>query len=170
MRFSRGVTWLAFAGVVTGGLVAVGSAGAQTANPNAVEAQANGKKAEKNAAGDIPVQSVSNRADRGVGVVSEGDIYDSVLNEDGSRTIRLGVAPKAVSEGKTGKRTKIVTDLVASADGYAAELAEPVRIGGSTDGADLVSVGKPGKQLRLGKPNSSGVDQDKAIRQSPLVA
>lgn len=162
MRFSRSITWLALAGFVAGGLVAVASADAQTANPKAVEAQGNGKKAEKNAAGDIAVQSVSNRADRGAGIVNEGDIYDSILNEDGSRTIRLGVAPKAFSDGKTGKRTKISTDLVPSGDGFAAELAEPVRIGGSTDSTDLVSVGKPGKQLRLGKPNSSGVDQDKS--------
>ena len=161
MRFSRGVTWLAFAGVMAGGLIAVGSAGAQTANPKAVEAQAKNNKPERNAAGNTPVQQVSNRADRGAGVVSEGDIYDSVLNEDGTRTIRLGVAPKSVSDGKTGKRTKISTDLIPSGDGFAAELAEPVRIGGSTDSADLVSVGKPGRQLRLGKPNSSGIDQDK---------
>ncbi len=107
--------------------------------------------------GDTVAQA-ANLALKGPGVVSSGDVFETVENPDGTKTMRLKVTPGSAPDGKGGRRARSA-EVVPSADGFEVAASEPVRFGGSTDKGDLVTVGSPGRQLRFGRPNSSGVEK-----------
>ena len=102
-------------------------------------------------------------------VVQADDRTEVVDNGDGTRTARIAVAPRSFDKGSG--RTPVDTGLSQKAGRFESNaVAEPVSIAGSSGAADLVTVGRAGRQVRIGRPNTSGVEDPVEAAKRPSVS
>jgi hypothetical protein len=108
------------------------------------------------------VKTVANASVSRKGSVERVDDRTEVIdNGDGTKTARIRVVPQSFA-GEKG-REAVDTELVESGGKLVSKAtASPISVALSSGSADLVVVGKPGKQLRIGRPNGSGLTNGKA--------
>lgn len=110
-------------------------------------------------AGDV--KTITNAAVSRPGSVERVDDRTEVIdNGDGTKTARIRVVPQSF-QGSKG-REAVDTELVESGGRLIAKsTAEPISVALSSGAVDLVVVGEPGKQIRVGRPNGSGLTSAK---------
>jgi hypothetical protein len=122
------------------------------------------KKREREAAPSPSgsVKTVANVSVSRKGSVERVDDRTEVIdNGDGTKTARIRVVPQSFA-GEKG-REAVDTELVESGGKLVSKAtASPISVALSSGSADLVVAGKPGKQLRIGRPNGSGLTNGKA--------
>ncbi len=149
--------------VVAGGLLGLGMQKAATAQEPNNGLSGPVKKREREVASSPAgtVKTVANASASLKGSIERVDDRAEIVdNGDGTKTARIRVVPQSFP-GEKGRQA-VDTELFESGGKLVSKAtASPISVALSSGSADLVVVGKPGKQLRIGRPNGSGLTNGK---------